>query len=126
MTLQEYITSNLSAMAAKDSNFRERYEDKEKSLAECTKYITELARNSAKGSTCVGISDDVVLGWAVHYYQEKDCKPKSNVTAKVAATTTTTAKAETKTATLTPKPKKAKAKEENKQKALELDLFGGF
>lgn len=122
MTLEEFVKNHLEDMASNDANFRERYEDKDKSLKECLQYITEQAREQAV-SGCAAIASDDVANWAVHYYQEKDCKPKCNVQAKVSAVPSAP-KADVKAErTSTPKPKK---RTETKAKAVELDLFGGF
>lgn len=123
MTLEEYVKKLLEGMASNDANFRERYEDKDKSMKECLQYIMEQAKERAKNGSCVAIADENVANWAVHYYQEKDCKPKGNVQAKVVAPTEPT---EPKAKPITmPKPK-AKKQTETKQKAMELDLFGGM
>lgn len=85
-------------MTAQDPNFRERYEDKQKSMTDCIRYITQQARKQAVNG-CAAISDDDVLQMAVHYYQEKDVNP-----------TKEEIKAEIKTS----KPKQEKPKQEVK------------
>ena len=127
--LRDYITEQLKDMAAKDENFKARYEDKDKSMDECVKYIFEQAKKQAENN-CAAIDNDEVLNWAVHYYQEKDCKPKGNVVAKVkasapAVTSTVPAKPQPKKKT-EPKAKKAESKAkkaESKAKFIELNLF---
>ena len=42
MTLQEYLENKLGEMAQQDANFRERYEDKQKSIKNCLLYISRL------------------------------------------------------------------------------------
>lgn len=125
-TLLDYIKKYLEQMASEDDNFKERYEDKAKSLKECEQYIYEQANEQAKDSNCVGIEDTDVLNWAIHYYQEKDVKPKGNVRAKVAGTSPSMEHAtppKAKAATIKPKKSKAKKSEPN---AVELSLFGDF
>lgn len=120
--LRDYITEQLKDIAAKDENFKARYEDKDKSIDECVKYIFEQAKKQAENN-CAAIDNDEVLNLAVHYYQEKDCKPKDNVVAKVKAsspivTSPVPAKPQPKKKTA-PKAKKA----ESKAKFIELNLF---
>lgn len=123
MTLQEYLETKLGEMASQDPNFRERYEDKKKSMTNCLLYITQQARKQAiKG--CAAISDEDVLQMAVHYYQEKDVNPtKDTPQAKIVAAP----KEDKPQPVLIPKPqpKKAKAKKA-KDNSLQLDLFGEF
>ena len=122
MTLQEYLENKLGEMAQQDANFRERYEDKQKSIKNCLLYITQQAHKQAVGN-CAAISDDDVLQMAVHYYQEKDVEPTQEaIPAKVVAAP----KEETKpkTAVLIPKPQPKKAKKTDN--SLQLDLFGGM
>lgn len=126
-TLLDYIKNHLGQMASEDVNFKERFEDKAKSLEECEQYIYEQAKEQAKGGSCVGIAHEDVLNWAIHYYQEKDVKPNGNVRVKVVSTSPAMAPAEEKpkAASIQPKPRKAKAKK-SESKAVELSLFGDF
>lgn len=122
MTLQEYLEKKLGEMAQQDANFRERYEDKQKSIKNCLLYITQQAHKQAVGN-CAAISDDDVLQMAVHYYQEKDVEPtQETVQAKVVAAAPKEDKP--KTAVLIPKPQPKKAKKADN--SLQLDLFGGM
>lgn len=122
MTLQEYLEKKLGEMAQQDANFRERYEDKQKSLKNCILYITQQAHKQAVNG-CAAISDDDVLQMAVHYYQEKDVEPtKQTIPAKVVAAPKEETKS--KTAVLIPKPQPKKAKKVDN--SLQLDLFGGM
>ena len=119
--LRDYITEQLKDMAAQDENFKARYEDKDKSMDECVKYIFEQAQKQAENN-CAAIDNDEVLNWAVHYYQEIDCKPKGNIVAKVKASSPVVASP----VPAKPQPKKTahKAKKaEPKAKAVELSLF---
>lgn len=122
MTLQEYLENKLGEMAQQDANFRERYENKQKSLKNCILYITQQAHKQAVNG-CAAISDDDVLQMAVHYYQEKDVEPtKQTIPAKVVAAPKEESKP--KTAVLIPKPQPKKAKKVDN--SLQLDLFGGM
>ena len=78
----ESIKKHLDAMAMLDKAFAAKYADKTKNLNACIKYITERARKRAIEGVAV-IRDDIVFGWAVHYYQEKDIKPEKAVFAEV-------------------------------------------
>lgn len=123
MTLQEYLENKLGEMAQQDANFRERYEDKQKSIKNCLLYITQQAHKQAVGN-CAAISDDDVLQMAVHYYQEKDVEPtKDTPMAKVVAAAPKQ-EAKPKTAVLIPKSQPKKAKKVDN--SLQLDLFGGM
>lgn len=109
-------------MAQADPNFKERYEDKSKSMNDCLKYITQEAKKQAVNN-CAAVSDEDVFQWAVHYYQEKDVKPKGTAEqVKVIAATP-----KPKTAVLIPDPKpkkKAKAKKETTtEDPRQLSLF---
>lgn len=122
MTLQEYLEKKLGEMAQQDANFRERYEDKQKSMENCLRYITQQAYKQAPRG-CVFISREDVLQMAVHYYQEKDVEPtKDTPIAKVVAAPKEEAKP--KTAVLIPKPQPKKAKKTDNSQ--QLDLFGGM
>ena len=98
MTIQEYLEAKLGEMASQDPNFRKRYEDGQKSMNDCVRYITQQARKQAVNG-CAAISDDDVLQMAVHYYQEKDVNPtKEEIKAEIKAS----------------KPKQEKPKQEEK------------
>lgn len=114
MTIEEYLTDKLGAMAGADPNFSERYADPDKSMAECLAYITQEARKQTVNN-CAVISDGDVLQMAVHYFQEKDVKPAAQPVALASAPATNTA-------VLVPdtKPRKKKAKEEDTR---QLSLF---
>ena len=121
MTLQEYLEKKLGEMAQQDANFRERYEDKQKSIKNCLLYITQQAHKQAVGN-CAAISDDDVLQMAVHYYQEKDVEPtQETVQAKVVAAPK---EDKPKTAVLIPKSQPKKAKKVDN--SLQLDLLVGM
>ncbi len=98
MTIQEYLEAKLGEMASQDPNFRERYNDGQKSMNDCVRYITQQAQKQAVNG-CAAISDDDVLQMAVHYYQEKDVNPtKEEIKAEIKAS----------------KPKQEKPKQEEK------------
>ena len=121
MTLQKYLETKLGEMANQDLNFRERYEDKQKSMTDCIRYVTQQARKQAINN-CAAISDDDVLQMAVHYYQEKDVNPtKDTPKAKIVATP----KQDKPQPVLIPKPQPKKKTKKGSDNSLQLDLFGG-
>lgn len=129
MTLQEYLETKLGEMANQDPNFRERYEDKKKSMTNCLCYVTQQARKQAiKG--CAAISDEDVLQMAVHYYQEADVNPTDDTPkAKIVAIPKTdeAPKEDKPQPVLIPKPQPKKTKKAKKvDNSLQLDLFGGM
>ena len=134
MEMKDIIKQHLDKMAAQDFAFAERYKDPNKSLGECMKYITSQAQKKKK-SGGVWIEDEVVYGWAVHYYQEEnvkvepvkgsvrcghlggDMKPSDVAETKVIETKETTINI------TTIKKTKAVVKDKRDNKCVELDLF---
>ena len=124
MDFKNIIKAHMDKMAQQDFAFAERYKLENKSLDKCIQYIKSQAQKQAKQGFAA-IENDVVYGWAVHYYQEDNVEVNEKVKAKVV-----TPKAD--------KPKEAEKKQEIKpikalvkskkddNKCVELDLFGGF
>lgn len=71
---KERIKDYLDERARQDELFAKSYAKSNKNIDECYDYIVEEARNQCKNSDSICISDDVVYGWAVHYYDEDDIK----------------------------------------------------
>nr|DAH28468.1 MAG TPA: PcfK-like protein [Caudoviricetes sp.] len=69
-TFENIIQSYIENRAKEDSLFAETCKKANKSIKGCCKYIYSQAKNMAKGGKVVGIDDDTVFGWAVHYYDE--------------------------------------------------------
>lgn len=65
----QYLENNASEVLAEKIN------SGKKTLADCWKFITECARKQAKNG-CACIQDDVVFGWAVHFFEEDSIKPE--------------------------------------------------
>lgn len=66
--IADYLTANAS------DALREKIADAQKAnkgIKECYAYITEQARKEANGGNSVMIADDVVYGWAVHYFEDE-------------------------------------------------------
>ena len=71
---KERIKDYLDERASKDELFAKSYAKSNKNIDECYDYIVGEARKQCKDSDSVCISDDVVYGWAVHYYDEDNIK----------------------------------------------------
>lgn len=71
---KERIKDYLDERAGKDELFAKSYAKSNKNIDECYHYIVEEARKQCKDSDSICISDDVVFGWAVHYYDEDNIK----------------------------------------------------
>ena len=69
-TFENIIQSYIENRAKEDSLFAETCKKANKSIKGGCKYIYSQAKNMAKGGKVVGIDDDTVFGWAVHYYDE--------------------------------------------------------
>ena len=65
----QYLENNVSEVLAEKIN------SGTKTLADCWKFITECARKQAKDG-CACIQDDVVFGWAIHFFEEDSIKPE--------------------------------------------------
>lgn len=78
------IKTYLDNRAAEDPQFAARYANPKKSIDECCKYITGEAYAKAKNGTAV-LSDEVVYGMAVHYYDEDNIDIKRTPSACTSA-----------------------------------------
>lgn len=68
----DYLESNASdALAAKINSGQ-------KTLQSCFDYIRGEAKKQAKGG-CAMISDAVVFGWAIHYFEEDEIDAKGEI-----------------------------------------------
>lgn len=112
MEFKEIIKKHLDTMASEDINFAARYALKTKSLDKCIKYIFQEAKKQAQND-CSAIEDDIVFGWAAHYYQEDDVEPKESPFMKSTAMQSDI------------KPIKAVVSKQKKEYK-ELNLFDGF
>lgn len=77
------IKNYLDNRANTDELFAKSYAKENKSLDECCQYILGEAR---KLGSEVCVSDEVVFGWAVHYYDEDEIKINKTVVGKVKRT----------------------------------------
>lgn len=72
-SFQDTIKAYLDKRAKEDSLFAVTYAKEKKNIKDCCSYITSQAKKQASNG-CAAVSDDVVFGWAVHYYDEDDIK----------------------------------------------------
>lgn len=70
---EDTIKAYLDKRAAEDPLFATSYAKEKKSIKECCSYIMGEAKKQAVAGAAV-INDDVVFGWAVHYYDEDNIK----------------------------------------------------
>lgn len=70
---QDKIKAYLDKRAEEDSLFAVTYAKENKNIKDCCSYITSQAKKQASNG-CAMIEDDIVYGWAVHYYDEDDIK----------------------------------------------------
>jgi hypothetical protein len=124
MDFKEIIKAHLDNMAQQDFAFAERYKLESKSLDKCIQYIKSQAQKQAKQGFAA-IEDDVVYGWAVHYYQEDNVEVNEKVKAKVVTPKADKPKEEEKKQEIKPIKALVKSKKDD-NKCVELDLFGGF
>ena len=67
--MEEIIKKYLAQRSLTDDSVARNMKKPNKSIKGCCKYITEQARKAAKNNVAM-IEDEVVYGWAVHYYDE--------------------------------------------------------
>lgn len=70
---EDTIKAYLDKRAAEDPLFATSYAKEKKSIKECCSYIMGEAKKQAVDGAAA-INDDVVFGWAVHYYDEDNIK----------------------------------------------------
>lgn len=103
-SFQDTIKAYLDQRAQTDELFAVSYAKENKNIKDCCNYITSRAKEEASQG-CAVIADNVVFGWAVHYYDEDDIKVEktSNTRSEVK---TSEAKTEIKKEVLKSKTKK--------------------
>lgn len=116
------IKNYLDKRAESDRLFAESYKKENKSIQGCCKYIYSQAKKLlAKGGNAVGVDDDTVYGWAVHYYDEDDIKvDKVQECVEVVASPAESAKVEQSKPQLKPQIKRKRVE----NNSLQLSLFG--
>ena len=108
------IKNYLDKRAESDRLFAESYRKENKSIQECCKFIYSQARKIAKGGNAVGVDDDTVFGWAVHYYDEDNIKVEE-VKERVKVATPVT----------TPEPTEKSIQLKSSRKKTKQELFDG-
>lgn len=68
---KEVIKAYLDKRAQEDELFAKAYAKPMKDIDSCCKYIISMARGLGNA---VAVPDEVVYGWAVHYYDEEGIK----------------------------------------------------
>ena len=90
--MEEIIKKYLAQRSLTDDGVARNMKKPNKSIKGCCDYIMQQARKAAKKSNFAMVEDDVVYGWAVHYFDEDNLQedkqpvPTANVivpTAKV-------------------------------------------
>ena len=122
---KERIKDYLDERASKDELFAKSYAKTNKNIDECYDYIVGEARKQCKDSDSVCISDDVVYGWAVHYYDEDDINvgrgTESKESKEISKATKMASNANKKASEA--KTKSADAKKSKPAKIQQLNLF---
>lgn len=116
-SFQDTIKAYLDKRAQEDSLFAVTYAKENKNIKDCCSYITSQAKKQQTGG-CAAISDDVVFGWAVHYYDEDDIKVEKTSNTRSEVKTSAPKKTEVKK-----EAPKAKIKPKKKEDVGQYSLF---
>lgn len=117
-SFQDTIKAYLDKRAEEDSLFAVTYAKENKNIKDCCSYITSQAKKQASNG-CAAISDDVVFGWAVHYYDEDDIKVEKASNTRSEVKTSAPKKTEEKK----PEAPKLKIRPKKKEDVNQLSLF---
>lgn len=104
--MEEIIKAYLEQRALTDESVARNLQKENKSIKGCCEYITKMARKQIKGNAGM-IEDDVVYGWAVHYYDEDSLPEDKKPTPKAKVVT----------------PEPLPTREPPKPKYIQFDLF---
>lgn len=122
---KEVIKAYLDKRAKEDELFAKAYAKPMKDIDSCCKYIISMAR---KLGNAVAVPDEVVYGWAVHYYDEEGIKvddaPECEVQPVVAQAAKITAEATARMEKEKAEKKVKKTKAEPISPFVQLSLFG--
>ena len=122
---KEVIKAYLDKRAQEDEPFAKAYAKPQKCIEACCKYIISMAR---KLGNAVAVPDEVVYGWAVHYYDEEGIKiddaPECEVQPVVAQAAKITAEATARMEKEKTEKKVKKTKAEPISPFVQLSLFG--
>ena len=112
---QDKIKAYLDKRASEDPLFSVTYAKENKNIKDCYSYITSQAKKQASNG-CAMIEDDVVYGWAVHYYDEDDIKVEKS----------SSVRSEVKTSAPKTEVKKEASKAKSKPKKKEKEDVGQY
>lgn len=122
---KEVIKAYLDKRAQEDELFAKAYAKPQKCIEACCEYIIRMAR---KLGNAVAVPDEVVYGWAVHYYDEEgievDDAPECEVQPVVAQAAKITAEATARMEKEKAEKKIKKTKAEPISPFVQLSLFG--
>jgi hypothetical protein len=104
--MEEIIKNYLEQRAQTDPGVAMNLQKKGKTIKKCCEYIKAQARKSATNNVAM-IQDEVVYGWAVHYYDEDNLEEETKTVPEAVKV-------------IVPK----KAVEKPKPKYIQCDLFG--
>lgn len=82
--MEEIIKKYLEERAKTDETIAANLKKDGKSIKKCCQYITEQARKAATNNVAM-IADEVVYGWALHYYDEDDIESEKKPAPKAKA-----------------------------------------
>lgn len=117
-SFENTIKAYLDKRAKEDSLFAVTYAKENKNIKDCCSYITSQAKKQASNG-CAAISDDVVFGWAVHYYDEDDIKVEKTSNTRSEVKTSAPKKTEEKK----PEAPKLKIRPKKKEDVGQYSLF---
>ena len=125
---KERIKDYLDERASKDELFAKSYAISNNNIDECYDHIVGEARKQCKDSDSICISDDVVYGWAVHYYDEDNINVGGNTESKESKESKEISKATKMASNANKKASEAKkksacAKKSKPAKIQQLNLF---
>lgn len=122
---KEVIKAYLDKRVQEDELFAKAYANPMKDIDSCCKYIISMARGLGNA---VAVPDEVVYGWAVHYYDEEGIKvdeaPDCEVQPVVAQAAKITADATARMEKEKAEKKVKKTKAEPISPFVQLSLFG--
>ena len=76
------ITESLIRRVAESESLAQDIMQKSKGLEQCLDYITDKAKNAAKGQKMIAVKDETVYEWAEEYYRKAEDKVEVNADKK--------------------------------------------
>lgn len=116
---EQIIKNYLDNRSKEDSLFAKAYAKAGKTIKECCNYIRSQAEKEMEDG-CAFIENEVVFGWAVHYYDEDDIEVDNTASEKVEVRAS-----ESPAPVIRQQPViKAVKKKRQEDNSLQLSLFG--